>query len=176
MTQPAEEGQTADTELEEPEDIAALQAALTEEKEKAERYLANWQRAEADLANYKRRSDLEKAEIGKFANTSLILSILSALDDLERAFAHIPPRLAKMEWVEGIRLIERKLVAGLESNGLTRIEALGQPFDPNVHEAVRQGSGEEGIVVEEVQKGFILHDRIIRPAQVVVGNGEAEGA
>jgi molecular chaperone GrpE len=76
--------------------------------------------------------------------------------------------------VEGIRLIERKFRTSLEAQGLSQIEALGKPFDPNLHEAVRQGKGKDGIVVEEAQKGYRLHDRVIRPAKVVVGNGEEE--
>jgi len=176
MTQQAEEGLAGGVgpAAPEPEDIEALQKALAEEKEKAEKLLANWQRAEADLANYKRHSEQEKEELGKFANTTLMLSILSALDDLERAFTNIPPRMAKTEWVSGIRLIERKLRASLEAQGLAQIKAQGQPFDPNLHEAVRHGRGKEGIVIEEIQKGYRLHDRVIRPTMVVVGNGEEE--
>ena len=97
--------------------------------------------------------------------------VLPVLDDLERAFAAIPPDLASADWVEGIRLIERKLWAVLELQGLSQIKALGEPFDPNLHEAVRQDKGKEGIVIEEVQKGYRLHDKVIRPSKVIVGNG-----
>ena len=152
-----------------PED---LEQTLAEAREKAEGYLANWQRAQADFINYKRRSEQEKEEIGKFANTQLMLNLLPVLDDLERAFDSITPQVAKLDWVEGIRLVERKLRAGLEAQGLSQIEALGKPFDPNLHEAVIHGKGEEGIVIEELQKGYKLHDRVIRPTKVVVGNGE----
>ena len=89
----------------EPEDIEALKQALTEEKEKAEKYLASWQRAEADLVNYKRHSEQEKQELGRFANTSLMLNILPVLDDLERAFDALPPRTAKQDWVAGLKLV-----------------------------------------------------------------------
>ena len=101
-----------------------------------------------------------------------MLNLLPILDDLERAFTSIPPRLAKLSWVDGIRLIERKLRAILEAQGLSPIKALGEPFDPTLHEAVRQDKGKEGIVVEELQKGYKFHDRVIRPSKVVVGNGE----
>jgi molecular chaperone GrpE len=157
-------------------DIETLKAALAEEKVKAESHLANWQRAEADLINYKRRSDQEKEEIAKFANTGLMLSLLPALDDLERAFSSIPDDLAASSWLDGIRLIAQKLRASLEAHGLSEIKALGEPFDPNFHEAVMQGKGEEGLVVEEMQKGYKLLDRVIRPARVVVGNGEKQRA
>lgn len=154
--------------------IGELEKALAEEKERAESHLANWQRAQADFINYKRRSEQEKEEISKFANSALMLNLLSFLDDLERAFASIPPNLDKLSWVDGIRLIERKLQASLEAQGLSPIKAVGEPFDPHLHEAIRQEKGKEGIVIEEAQKGYKLHDRIIRPSRVVVGNGEAD--
>ncbi len=158
----------------EAEDLEELKQALAEEKEKAESYLANWQRAQADLINYKRRSEQEKEEISKFANSALMLNILPVLDDLERAFASIPPKLAKLGWIDGVRLIERKLRASLEAQGLSPIQAVGEPFDPHLHEAVRQDKGKEGIVIEEVQKGYKFHDRVLRPSRIVVGNGEPE--
>ena len=156
------------------EDIEILKQALAEEKVKAEGHLANWQRAEADFINYKRRVEQEREEISKFANAMLIFSLLPILDDLERAFASVPPRLAKLSWLDGVRLIERKLRASLESQGLSDIKVLGEPVDPHLHEAVRQDKGTEGIVIEEVRKGYKLHDRVIRPAMVVVGSGEEE--
>ena len=170
------EGLTSEVapEVTEVEDVELLKQALAEEKEKAETNLAGWQRAQADFINYKRRSEQEKEEISKFASSVLILNLLPIVDDLERAFNSIPPRLAKLSWVEGIRLIERKLQANLKAQGLSQIEALGEPFDPNFHEAVRQGKGKDGIVVEEIQKGYKLHDRVIRPTKVVVGGGEEE--
>ncbi len=161
-------------EITEVEDIEALKQALAEAKKRAEANLANWQRAQADFINYKRRSEQEMAEVGKFANTTLMLTLLPILDDLERAFASIPSRLAKLDWVDGIRLIERKLRASLEAQGLCQIKALGEPFDPRFHEATRQDKGKEGIVIAELQKGYMLHDRVIRPTMVVVGNGEEE--
>ncbi len=170
------EGLTSKAEQEEAvtEDIEAVKQALAEEKEKAEGYLANWQRAQADFINYKRRSEQEKEEIAKFANATLMLNLLPILDDLERAFTSIPPHLTRLTWVDGIRLIERKLQASLEVQGLSPIKALGEPFDPKLHEAAMHGKGKEGIVIEELQKGYKFQDRVIRPAMVVVGNGEEE--
>jgi len=156
------------------EDVEALKQALAEAKEKAQANLAGWQRAQADFINYKRRSEQEMAEVSQFANATLMLSLLPILDDLERAFAAIPPRLANASWVDGVRLIWRKLQTTLEAQGLMPIKALGEPFDPNFHEAVRQGKGKEGIVVGELLKGYKLHDKVIRAARVVVGNGEEE--
>ena len=162
-------------EVAEIEDMEALKQAVAEEKAKAEANLANWQRAQADFINYKRRSEQEREELSKFANATLMLTLLPVLDDLERAFSSIPPEMTKFTWVDGIMLIQRKLQAILEAQGLSQIKTQGEPFDPKLHEAVRHGQGKEGIVIEELQKGYKLHDRVIRPSMVVVGSGEEEG-
>ena len=137
-----------ESDVTEVENIEALKQVLAEEKAKTEANLANWQRVQADFINYKRRSEQEKEEIGKFANAMLMLNLLPVLDDLERAFASVPNHLAKLSWIDGIRLIERKLRANLEAQGLSQIKALGEPFDPNLHEAAMHGKGKEGIVIE----------------------------
>lgn len=153
-------------------DMESLQKALAEEKLKAENYLANWQRTQADFTNYKRRNEQEREESSKFAQADRLLGLLPVFDDLERALASVPPRLARLPWVDGIRLIERKFQNSLENQGLFQIKALGEPFDPKFHEAVRQDRGKEGIVIEEIRKGYKLYDQVIRPSLVVVGNGE----
>lgn len=154
------------------EDIESLKQALTEEQAKAEANLAGWQRAQADFINFKRRNEQEREEFARFANASLMLELLPVIDDLERALEHVPAKFASTAWVDGVKLIYRKFKATLESQGLTQIEALGKPFDPNLHEAARQDKGEAGIVIEEIRKGYQLHDKVIRPTTVVVGNGE----
>ena len=138
----------------------------------AQRYLDNWRRAEADFENYKKRIEQERAETAKFAGTSLILNILPVLDDLDRAFKTVPERLAHLTWTDGLRLIHRKLQATLEAQGVTEIKALGENFDPSIHEAVGETTGEDGKVIEEAQKGYKLHGRVMRPAFVIVGNGQ----
>jgi len=158
----------------EAEDIDSLKKALEEEKAKAERYLKNWQRAEADFDNYRKRVEQERSERDRFANMVLILNLLPVLDDLERAFNSLSAKLAQLTWIEGIRLIYHKLQATLEARGLSEIKTVGESFDPTVHEAVSQGEGEEGKVIEELQKGYKLHDRVVRPALVVVGKGKEE--
>jgi molecular chaperone GrpE len=160
--------ETAAEEAEAPEESAAAEA------EKAADYLARWQRAQADFINYKRRTEQERQEFARFANADLVLSLLPVLDDLDRALEHIPPKFARNDWVEGVRAVARKFRSTLEAQGVKPIEALGQPFDPNFHEALRQDRGQEGIVIEEYQKGYTLHDKLLRPARVVVGNGEPE--
>ena len=153
-----------------------LQSQLEEEKARAERCLANWQRAEADLANFKRRAEQERAELIKFANASLIEKILPVLDDFERAIGAVPQDQQTTGWVEGIKLIDRKLRNVLEQEGVVPIEALGKEFDPYVHEAVlrEEGEGDVDVVVEEIQKGYKLHDRVIRPTMVKVGKQRSD--
>jgi len=153
-------------------DVESLKQALAEEKAKAESYLANWQRAQADFINFKRRAEQEKEEHTKFASAMLTLNLLPILDDMERALVSLPGRLAGLTWVDGIRLIYHKLQAVLEAQGLAQIQTAGERFDPALHEAVLQAEGEEGMIIEELQKGYRLHDRVIRPAQVVVGKGK----
>lgn len=161
-------------EVEEMGEIGQLKQALAEEAAKAENYLVNWQRTQADLENYKRRTLQEKEELSKFANSLIILNFISVVDDLERASDSIPPEIAGVGWVEGIKLIESKLLSNMEAQGLVPIKALGEPFDPELHEAVRQDNGKEGMIIEEVQRGYTFHDRVLRPSQVIVGNGETD--
>jgi len=156
------------------EDVEMLKAQLEEEKKKAETYLANWQRAAADFQNYKRRTEQERQEVALLANAALIMNILPILDDLERALRNVDAHLAGLTWVDGIRLIHRKLQAILEASGVTEVKTEGQDFDPRYHEATMSGEGEEGKVVAEVQRGYMLGERVLRPAMVVVGRGEKQ--
>jgi molecular chaperone GrpE len=155
-----------------PEAEQDLTKSLTEIKQKADDYLDSWKRTQADFQNYKRRIEQERLDMVKYANQQLILSILPILDDFERAFESITPKLAKSDWVDGMKLVERKLMTALESQGLSPIKALGETFDPNLHEAVMHTKGEDGIVVQEMEKGYKLNDKVIRPSKVAVGNGE----
>ena len=153
------------------EDLDALRTQLEEEKTRAEKCLSNWQRAEADLSNFKRRAEQERGDLMKFANSSLIGKLLPVLDDFDRAIGAVPEEARTQNWIEGIKLIDRKLRSFLEQEGVTPIEALGKEFDPYVHEAVMRedGEGDVDVVVEEFQKGYKLHDRVIRPTMVKVG-------
>jgi molecular chaperone GrpE len=170
---PAEPPAEAEPAEAEPE---TLEAQLDKARAEAQRYLANWQRSEADFSNYKRRMEQERDEARRMGNAALIINILPVLDDLERALASLDISLAGLTWFDGIRLIYRKLLLVLEAAGVRQIEAEGQPFDPRFHEAVMHGEGPEGKVVAEVQRGYKLHDRVLRPAMVVVGKGEGKPA
>ena len=159
----------------ERETQSSWEAQLAEEKEKAQSYLANWQRAAADYQNYKRRVEQEREEIGRLTSAALIINILPLLDDLERALHNVDSHLAGLTWVDGIRLIHRKFQAVMEMSGVSEIKAEGETFDPAVHEAVMFGDGEDSRVISVVQRGYKLGDRVIRPAMVVVGKGKQPG-
>lgn len=156
------------------DDIEVLKEALAEAKAQAENHLDSWKRSQADFVNYKRRSEQEKDETRQFANSVLICNLLPVLDDLELALGSMPKELSKLPWMEGIRLIERKFQSLLKSQGITRIKTEGECFDPNLHEAVMCSQGKEGMVTQELKKGYKLRDKIIRPATVAVGSGDTE--
>jgi molecular chaperone GrpE len=148
--------------------IGELEKQLAEAQAQAAEYKDGWQRSVADFQNYRRRVDAEKNETYQNAVGSVIKRYLPVMDDLERALSTRPADLA---WVDGIELIYRKLQSILEAEGLKRIEAEGQMFDPNFHEAIIQESCngfESGQVISVVQNGYTLGDRVIRPAQVRV--------
>jgi molecular chaperone GrpE len=165
---PEEEITASEGELETSPELEALSAQLAEAQAQAAEYKDGWQRALADFQNYKRRTDLEKAEAYQNAVGTVIKRYLPILDDLERALAGRPDDLP---WVNGIELIYRKLQTILENEGLKRIEAEGQPFDPNFHEAISQEPAEgmePGTVIAVTQQGYMLGERVIRPASVRV--------
>ncbi len=155
-----------------PEATMGPEEALAVEKKRAEEYLANWQRAQADFINYKRRTEQERQEFNSYANANLLCNILPVLDDFERALKAVPKEYANDDWVKGVRLVEKKFRTILEGHGVKPITCLGEPFDPNLHEAIRQEKGKEGIITEEFLKGYMLNDKLLRAAKVAVGKGE----
>lgn len=129
-------------------------------------------RALADLANYKKRVEEERMQFAKFANIGLILEFLPVLDNFKRAFSNIPPELEQTEWVKGVMAIEKQFVEIFKKNGIVEVSSpIGQPFNPHVHEAVIAGPGTKDTVIEELEKGYMLDDKVIRPAKVKVGDG-----
>lgn len=125
-----------------------------------------WKRSAAEFQNYRRRAEQERQGLLRAANAGLIVELLPVLDDLERALANAPADDAETEWVKGTRLVERKFRQILERQGVTPIDAVGATFDPKLHEAIG-GSGDT--VTEEFQRGYTLHDRVLRPSMVMVG-------
>ncbi len=127
-------------------------------------------RAQADFENYRRRMTREKEELAVYANQKLLLKFLPVLDNLERALS-TPKVEGDDKLRQGVELTARSFRDALTSEGLVTIEAVGQPFDPNTHEAVmtvESADHEDGTVVMEFQKGYKLGDRVIRPTMVQV--------
>jgi len=158
------------------ERIEQLERELADARTSDAEHRNNWHRSAADFANYKRRTDEERATLTQFSNAILIGKLLGVLDDFDRAIENLPAD-AHDPWVEGVRLTERKLRSVVESEGVTSIEALGQPFDPNQHEAVlheETADHPDNEVIGELQRGYRLHDRIIRPSLVRVANNPKE--
>jgi len=150
------------------EELEALQQQLSAALAQAAEYKDGWQRAVADFSNYRKRLDRENGEIYRNAVGDILKRYLPVLDDLERALASRPEDLP---WAEGIELIYRKLQAILEGEGLKRIEAEGQLFDPNFHEAISLEPNpevESGKIIAVIQNGYMLGERVIRPALVRV--------
>ncbi len=148
--------------------VKELEKQLAEAQSQAAEYKDGWQRSVADFQNFRRRLEAEKAETYQSAVGNIVRRYLPILDDLERALAARPADLA---WAEGIELIYRKWQSILEAEGVKRIEAEGQPFDPNFHEAISQEPSEDhesGSVIAVVRNGYMLGERVIRPAQVRV--------
>ena len=130
------------------------------EQERAE-YLAGWQRAKADLINYKREQEQKISEIFRFANEGLIFEILPILDSFEEALKHSKD--------DGLLQIYNQLRNVLKNQGFEEIKSLGEKFNPEFHESVGEAEGkEQGIVVEEVQKGYKLNGKVIRASKVKI--------
>ena len=159
------------------ERLEELERELADARAKSEEHLYNWQRSAADFSNFKRRTDEERATIGQFSNAILIGKLLSVLDDFDRALESVPDDEVTNPFVEGMEHVERKLRNVLESEGVTVIEAVGLAFDPNLHEAVVHedtADHPDNEVIGELQRGYRLHDRILRPSLVRVANNPKE--
>ena len=144
----------------------------------AAEYLEALQRERASFINFRRRAEQERAETVQYATASLLKKLLPIVDDFDRALAAIPEaERTDNRWVEGVELIARKLHNVLDSEGVEPMEALGQPFDPNLHEAVAFEDNTEADsdhidrVSEVFQKGYMQKDRVLRPAMVKVTRG-----
>ncbi len=155
-------------------DIDALRAALEAERARSDENLALAQRAQADYANLKRRTEADRERDLGLASEILLSKVVALADDFDRALDHLPAEARETPWLEGIAAIDRKLRQLLESEGVAPVEALGLPFDPRQHEALQRVAGTgrpEGEVVAELRRGYRLRDRILRPALVAVSDG-----
>ena len=155
-------------------EIEPLPDPMEDMEREREQYKAMAQRAQADLVNYRRRVAEERQELQRNANSSLILKFLSVVDDFERAIALLPEDAAG--WQEGLMLVKRNLDNLLESEGVSKIEAAGKPFDPWEHEAVyylETPDADDGTIIEVFRDGYRLHDRVLRASQVIVAKAPA---
>ena len=145
-----------------------LERQVAEAQEEAKSNLAGWQRAQADFANYQKREEAKQTEILEFAKEVTIVKLLPTLDALHQGLRHAPAGVDE-KWLAGINGTLAQLDKVLAEMGVKQIEAVGKSFDPNFHEAVREVEGDEdGIIVEDLQTGFEINGKVIRPSQVVI--------
>jgi molecular chaperone GrpE len=159
--------------------VAELEADLAAAGQEVAENLAGWQREAADFRNYKRRTDQERDTILGLASESLLRKVLTLADDFDRAVEAMPRELTTLSWIEGIVAIDRKLRMLLDSEGVTPIEVLGKPFDPREHEAITHEtttSAPDETVIGEIQRGYRIRDRVLRPALVSVARNPGTDA
>lgn len=165
---PEEASAPEETAEEEPPSLEEQLAAV---KAEAAKNLDGWMRTQAEFANARKRFEKQRSSAYVNATADVVARLLPILDDFERALESVPPDIAEDSWYEGIKLVQRKLNSLLEHFNVTPLEAVGQPFDPNFHEALSQEPSEEyesGMVTRELQRGYKLGDRVIRPTLVYV--------
>jgi molecular chaperone GrpE len=161
-------------EADQPEgELDRLKRELAETQQRSEEFFGNWQRSAADLSNFRKRVDQERQDAQKYGAGDVLGELLNVLDDWERAMAVLPPEMLKFTWVHGTAQIYQKLLWVLTRHGVTPIEAADQPFDPHLHDAVMRDEDvpttEQTHVVQELQRGYRIHERVLRPALVKVG-------
>jgi molecular chaperone GrpE len=148
-----------------------LEQSYKEKEAKAEEYLDGWQRSRAEFANYKKRVLKEHTEIHQSARGEVIKIYLDIADDLERALQDRPEKGEANSWADGIEIIFQKLQTRFESEGIIPMNALGEEFDPNIHEALMKEESDEyesGQIIEVVQEGYWIGEKVLRPAVVRV--------
>lgn len=156
-----------------PEKILTLEAELIQAKAKADEHYGQLLRLQADFDNYRKRTQKEKTEIIKYASERVVGELLPVLDNFDRAISSAQVNPDFSAFSQGVEMILRQLQTALNKEGLKAIEALGQPFDPNLHDAVLRVESEEhseNTVVEELQKGYYLNEKVLRPSMVKVSN------
>lgn len=151
------------------------QAEIERLRLEVEENLGNYQRAVADLANYRRRKEQETRRLIEQARNETLRRILPVVDDFERALAAAETGDHDPSWLEGFQLIAQKLWSILESEGVRRMESVGEPFDPNLHDALLadENAPVKDTVIEEYEPGYFVRDEVLRPAKVKVGSAEA---
>ena len=152
------------------EKLRQAELRAEEAEKRAQENLDRWQRAQADLSNYRRRSQFDRDEMEKYAVAALVSAILPVMDSFDRAWQTLPGQLRRLTWLSGVAMIDSQLRGTLQRLGLSEIDAEGQPFDASLHEAIdREEHQGTPHVVQVLQAGYKLHERVIRPALVKVG-------
>lgn len=155
------------------DELEKLQADLTQAQDRINELTETSKRAYADLSNYRRLVDQERAQYTAFANVGFIKEILPIADNFSRAFNHVPPEVSGTEWFKGMQQIANQMSAFLKKQGVEEIPTIiGMAVDPNIHEPLMTGPGKKDSVIEEFEKGYTLGGQVLRPAKVKVGNGE----
>jgi molecular chaperone GrpE len=140
---------------------------LEECQQKCQEYLNNWKRSAADFINYKKEEMERIGTLAKYAKEDTIYKILPIVDNIYLAEKQIPESLKNDEWVKGFMQIQKQAEEFLKKEGIEEIETVGKPFDPNTMEIVQEvEGGESGMVAEELQKGYMMEGKILRPAKV----------
>jgi molecular chaperone GrpE len=168
---PSEERHPKKKKEDKEREIEELRKKLEEKEKEAKENYERLLRIAADLENYKKRAGKEKEDWTKFANEDLMKAILPFIDNLERAVNHAEKVRDTGVMIEGVRLTLQQVLQALNKFGLASFESVGKPFDPARHEAmlvVESDQHEPNRVVEEFQKGYLLNDRLLRPATVSV--------
>jgi molecular chaperone GrpE len=150
---------------------------LKDTEQKSQENYDLYMRTYAEMENIKKRGVKEKEDLAKFANESLIKEILPVIDSLEKALSHVEDGSNPSGLAEGIKLTLNGLMTTLEKAGLEEVEAMGKPFDPNFHEAIYQQADDTvppKHVIMEMQKGYLLNGRLIRPSMVVISQGNSD--
>jgi len=147
-----------------------LKKELQECQKERDGYLAGWQRAKADFINHKREEMERMQEIIKFAEEEMILKVLSIVDDFDLAEKHLTDQEKEDEKIKGILQIKRRIQELLKNSSVEEIKALGEKFDPSLHEAVElvESDKEPGIIIEELQKGYLMAGKVVRPSKAKV--------
>jgi len=169
------EAQSADAvaELEQPIDLFKdLMEQLNQAQAQAAEYLDGWQRARAEFANYKRRTEAERIELSATAGADVLMRVLPAIDDFDRAANTLPDDLKDHAWINGVMLIYRKLLNTLDASNVKPIVVQpGDTFDPTIHEAITHEDSDQfssGQIIAELQRGYKMGERVLRPAMVRV--------
>ena len=182
MSETNPEPEELDAEATEPvvDSSSEAEAAVEAEADpgaEAQQFHERWIRSQAELENYRKRAQKEMEELRRYQSQSIIRDLLPGLDNLDRAVSAAESSSSVEELLEGIRMVQKQFDSALAAHGAKPIECMGQPFDPNLHEAVQQMPSPDFpamTVMNEMERGYVIADRVIRPSKVIVSTGAPE--